>query len=98
MDKLTPVQKRLITERIRALDPMGEIVSLSPNETYTGGSIAYNLDSGIVLNEKINRLNDFLFPNFRKRCILQPQMNNADMPRPLGIIHSEINSILYNIV
>lgn len=58
MDKLTPVQKRLITERIRALDPMGEIVSLSPNETYTGGSIAYNLDSGIVLNEKINRLND----------------------------------------
>src|SRR4030066_1138964 len=26
---------------------------------------------------------NFLFPNFRKRCILQTQMNNVDMPRPL---------------
>ena len=26
---------------------------------------------------------NILFPNFRKRCILQLQMNNSAIPRPL---------------
>jgi type I restriction enzyme M protein len=58
MDKLTQQQKQIIVDRIRTLDPSGEVVTLTPNANYSGGSIAYNTDNGIVSHEKINRLTD----------------------------------------
>ena len=58
MEKLTPQQKQTLLERIRALDPQGELVTLTPNAIYTGGSIAYNIESDITLHEKIGRLTD----------------------------------------
>ena len=58
MDKLSPEQKQIIVDRIRALDPKGEIVTVEPNATYSGGNIAYDKNSGIQFGEKNYRLTD----------------------------------------
>ncbi len=58
MNKLTPSQKKAIIDRILELDPKGKLVTLTPNAAFSGGSIAYNKDSGITLHEKITRLTD----------------------------------------
>ncbi len=58
MEKLTQAQKQELANRILNLDPAGEIVSLSPNQQFTGGSISYNRKAGIVLHENIVRLTD----------------------------------------
>ena len=58
MEKLTPAQKKLICQRINELDPNQAVVSISLNTTFTGGSIAYNKDCGIVIHENISRLSD----------------------------------------
>lgn len=58
LNKLTLVQKQAIVQRVRTLDPDGEIVILTPNEDYTGGSVTYNPNNGIILGEKISRLTD----------------------------------------
>jgi type I restriction enzyme M protein len=58
MNKLTTAQKQAIAERILKLDPKGEIVSLTPKANYAGGTIAYNKESGLTLNENISRLTD----------------------------------------
>ena len=42
MEKLTQAQKETLANRILKLDPAGEIVSLTPNQTFTGGSVEYN--------------------------------------------------------
>jgi hypothetical protein len=49
MNKLTPLQKKAIADRIAKLDPKGKLVTLTPNAAFSGGSIAYNRDSGITL-------------------------------------------------
>ena len=36
-------------DRIAKLDPKGKLVTLTPNAAFSGGSIAYNRDSGITL-------------------------------------------------
>lgn len=58
MDKLTASQKGKIYEAIKELDPKGELVTVTPNSDFKGGSIAYNKDSGITLYENISRLTD----------------------------------------
>lgn len=58
MNKLSSAQKKVLAEQIKALDPRGEIVALSPNSDFTGGTIRYNAESGIVLGENITRLKD----------------------------------------
>jgi type I restriction enzyme M protein len=58
MEKLTAEQKRLIAARIDELDPTKELVALSPNANFTGGTIAYNRDCGIILHENISRVTD----------------------------------------
>lgn len=58
MEKLTPAQKKRLAAQVQALDPKGEIVSLTPNAEFTGGVIGYNKESGIILNETISRLKD----------------------------------------
>ncbi len=58
MEKLTQAQKETLANRILTLDPTGEIVSLTPNQTFTGGSIEYNGKTGLVCHEKIKRLMD----------------------------------------
>ena len=62
-----------------------EAVDLSTQEEYF--SFSETIDFGNVDYEEVKCLREssitswnFLFPNFRKRGILQPQMNNADMP------------------
>jgi type I restriction enzyme M protein len=50
--------KKILTNRILELDPTGDLVTLSPNPTNTGGSIRYNESSGLVSYEKIKRLTD----------------------------------------
>jgi len=50
MEKLTPQQKQLMLDRIHALDPHNELVTLTPSDSYISGSIAYgivNLLSGL---------------------------------------------------
>ena len=51
MEKLTPAQKKILAAQIKALDPKGEITTLSPNADFTGGTIAYRKDSGLTLGE-----------------------------------------------
>jgi type I restriction enzyme M protein len=58
MQKLTIAQKKTIHARILELDSEGKIVSLFPNAAYSGGSIAYNRDSGLTLHKNISRLTD----------------------------------------
>lgn len=58
MEKLTQPQKQTLANCILKMDPAGEIVTLSPNQTFTAGSISYNTKSGIGLNEKITKLTD----------------------------------------
>jgi type I restriction enzyme M protein len=58
MNKLTPVQKKVIVERIKALDPHGKLVAVVPNAAFTGGTIAYNKESGIILHESVTKLTD----------------------------------------
>ena len=58
MEKLTAYQKKTLAEQIKALDPKGEIVALSPNNDFTSGTIAYRKDSGITLGENVTRLKD----------------------------------------
>src|ERR1017187_2679544 len=54
-EKLTAKQKELLHQRILKLDPKSELVKIEPDSSYTSGSISYNVKSGIVLNEKIDR-------------------------------------------
>jgi hypothetical protein len=58
MEKLTAEQKKKLAAQIKALDMKGEIVTLSPNPDFTGGTIAYRPDSGLTLGEKVARLTD----------------------------------------
>jgi len=58
MEKFTADQKKTLAEQIKALDPKGEIVTLSPNNDFTGGTIAYRKDSGLTLGENVTRLKD----------------------------------------
>jgi type I restriction enzyme M protein len=58
MDRLTPQQKKIITDRIRLLDPKSEIVTIEPNDAYTGGKIVYIPGSGIAFGEASYRLTD----------------------------------------
>src|SRR5438067_1387253 len=58
MQRLTTGQKKTILSRIADLDPKNEIVTLSPNAAFSGGTISYNKDCGIALHETIRRLTD----------------------------------------
>lgn len=58
MEKLTPAQKKRLADQIKSLDPKGGIVTVTPNAEFTGGSIAYNKESGIILGERSYRLTD----------------------------------------
>lgn len=58
MEKLTAAQKEILAAQIQKLDPKGEIVALSPNADFTGGTIAYRKDSGLTLGENVTRLKD----------------------------------------
>jgi hypothetical protein len=49
MNKLTPAQKMAIFARIEVLDPKRKLVAVSPNVAFTGGTVAYNKESGITL-------------------------------------------------
>ena len=58
MDKLTSAQKQLIAQKIKALDPNNELVTIEPNENFSGGKIAFNKISGIAFGEATYRLTD----------------------------------------
>ena len=58
MEKLTADQKKKLAAQIKTLDPKGEILTLSPNADFTGGTIVYRKDSGITLGENVTRLKD----------------------------------------
>lgn len=58
MERLSTEQKNTLFTQIRALDPKGEIVSLTPGPDFRGGSISYSKESGIILGELAFRLND----------------------------------------
>jgi hypothetical protein len=61
MKKLTVDQKKVIINRIGVLDPKGKLVvltPLTPNTSYSGGTVEYNKNSGITLHENISRLTD----------------------------------------
>jgi type I restriction enzyme M protein len=58
MNKLTAAQKKAISDRIAELDPNRKVVTLTPNAGFTGGSIAFNKESGITFHENITRLTD----------------------------------------
>lgn len=58
MEKLSPDQKKYLMARVAALDPDGEIVSLRPNEKFSGGSAVYNTSGGLVIHEKSFALKD----------------------------------------
>jgi type I restriction enzyme M protein len=58
MEKLTAEQKQFIATRIAHLDKKQEIVTLTPNASFSSGTIVYNKDSGIVLHENISKLTD----------------------------------------
>jgi hypothetical protein len=52
MNRLTLSQKKAISDRILKLDPNRKLVTVTPNAA--GGSIAYNKESGIILNQFIS--------------------------------------------
>jgi hypothetical protein len=56
MEKLSPDQKKILVSQISDLDPDREIVMLSPNADFTGGTIAYRKDSGLTLGENVTKL------------------------------------------
>jgi type I restriction enzyme M protein len=58
MDKLTSAQRKAIADQIAEFDPKGELVALTPNAGFTGGTVAYNKGSGITLQENITQLTD----------------------------------------
>jgi hypothetical protein len=58
MNKLTPAQKAAIFARIEVLDPNRKLVAVTPNVAFTGGTIAYNKESGVTLHENITKLTD----------------------------------------
>ena len=58
MEKLTAAQKKILAAQIQNLDPKGEIIALSPNADFTGGTITYRKDSGLTLGENVTRLKD----------------------------------------
>jgi type I restriction enzyme M protein len=58
MEKLSPDQKKILASQISDLDPDREIVMLSPNADFTGGTIAYRKDSGLTLGENVTKLKD----------------------------------------
>jgi len=58
LEKLTTTQKMALLKRIRDLDPHCDVVALTPDTTYTGGSVAYNTASGLTLHQSITRLTD----------------------------------------
>lgn len=58
MNKLTPTQKAAIIDKVKELDPKGKVVTLKPSPDYNGGTVSYNLESGVTLNEKITKLTD----------------------------------------
>lgn len=47
-----------IFARFEALDPNRKLVAVTPNAAFTGGTIAYNKESGITLYENITKLTD----------------------------------------
>ena len=58
MEKLTAKQKSTLASQIKALDPKGKIVTLSPNAEFTTGTVTYRTDSGLTLREKNYPLSD----------------------------------------
>jgi type I restriction enzyme M protein len=58
MSSLSREQKKRLIERVKGLDPKGEIVELAPNSSFTSGAVTYNEKCGLTLHEKLNRLND----------------------------------------
>jgi type I restriction enzyme M protein len=58
MTKLTAAQKQHIFDRIKILDPHGDLLTLQPNPTHSGGTVTYNTTSAILIHESITRLTD----------------------------------------
>src|ERR1039457_296923 len=58
MQKLTAEHKKTLSAQIKAFDPKGEFVTVTPSADFKGGFITYNKGKGIILGETSYRLTD----------------------------------------
>ena len=56
--KAFPAPEKNTASQVSDLDPDREIVMLSPNADFIGGTIVYRKDSGLTLREDVTRLKD----------------------------------------